>query len=165
MTVKHSIASCLIISLMVLCSGSLSSAPQDIPVSRVPDDVIRVLNEYLSVLSSSSSVDAAASELVRRGIVAGHLLRTDKSGMPSDVTEFSLKKDFSNVKFYAVPAVITRVSFYPDDTDGFGDTLIRGDRYKIFIKKKEGVPGMPAPIPVIKPGDGKAKIVSVIGSL
>jgi hypothetical protein len=61
--------------------------------------------------------------------------------------------------------VITRCLFSPGDYDGFQSTLFEGDRYKIWIKKKEGVAGMPAPIPIIKPATGSPKVVSNIGSL
>lgn len=78
---------------------------------------------------------------------------------------FSLKKDYQNAKFYKVPAVITRIVKTEDDYDGYGPTLFQWTRYKIWIAKKDGVAGLPAPIPIIKPKSGAPKIVTTIGSL
>ncbi|TFH40387.1 MAG: hypothetical protein E4G96_07610 [Chrysiogenales bacterium] len=86
-------------------------------------------------------------------------------GISNDVLPYSLKKDYQNAKFYKVPAVITRVVLVENDYDGYGATLIQGDRYKIWIAKRDGVAGMPAPIPILKPKKGPPKIVTTIGSL
>jgi hypothetical protein len=150
---------------ILMCTVVLFSAQKELKNDQIPADVVTVLNQYLDVLSKSGSVEDAAKELIKRDLVAGHLTTSDKSAVASDVKEFSLKKDFENVKFYIVPAVITRAVLIADDYDGFRDTLFEGDRYKIWIKKKEGVAGLPAPIPVIKPKKGTPKIVSTIGSL
>jgi len=68
-------------------------------------------------------------------------------------------------KSFIQQTLITRCLFTPNDYDGYQSTLFEGDRYKIWIKKKEGVNGMPAPIPIIKPLTGEPKIVTTIGSL
>lgn len=145
-----------------LLSGLASAKQKDIPLDQVPKDVIEVLNTYLKILTTSASLDECGTKVAK--IAGGHMV--SQSGMISrDVIEFSLKKDFQNAKFYKVPAVITRVVLMEDDYDGYGPTLIQGDRYKIWIAKKDGVAGMPAPIPVIKPKTGAPKIVSNVGSL
>jgi hypothetical protein len=146
----------------LILSGPMSAAQKDIPLDQVPNDVVQVLNQYLQILSTSASLDDCARKLVK--IAGGHLV--SKNGtVPGDVKDYSLKKDYQNVKFYKVPAVITRVVFVQDDYDGYGPTLIQGSRYKIWIAKKDGVAGLPAPIPLIKPKSGAPKIVSTIGSL
>jgi hypothetical protein len=150
---------CLLIMLPVYGFGQKKELKND----EIPQDVVNVLNEYMKILTNSTSVDDAAGKLVK--IAGGHLLTTDLTGISSDVKMFSLKKDFENAKFYAYPPVITRCQLSPNDYDGFQNTLFEGDRYKIWIKKKDGVNGMPAPIPIIKPKSGDPKVVSTIGSL
>jgi hypothetical protein len=142
--------------------GGALAGQKDIPKKDVPKDVVEVLNAYLKILSTSASLEECASKVEE--ISAGHMLNSS-GGISDDVKPYSLKKDFQNVKFYQVPAVITRVVLVEDDTDGYGPTLIQGARYRIWIAKKKGVAGRPAPIPVIKPAAGAPKIVTVIGSL
>jgi len=147
---------------LLIWTGSTNAKQTDIPKEQVPKDVIQVLNKYLKILSTSKTLEACAAEVAK--ISGGHML--SKSGTISgDVMSFSLKKDFENVQFYKVPAVITRVVLVEDDYDGYGPTLFKGARYKIWIAKKDGVAGLPAPIPVIKPKKGSPKIVTTIGSL
>ncbi|HNW28927.1 MAG TPA: hypothetical protein PKN50_10655 [Spirochaetota bacterium] len=149
-------------ALMLLWAGSMNAKQTDIPKEKVPGDVIEVLNKYLKILSTSPSLEACAAEVAK--ISGGHML-SQSGSISRDVLPFSLKKDYENVKFYKVPAVITRVVFVEDDYDGYGPTLIQGARYKIWIAKKDGVAGLPAPIPIIKPKNGAPKIVTTIGSL
>jgi hypothetical protein len=127
--------------------------------------VITTLNAYLTVLSTGKSVQDAAEALISQDLVAGHLISSDGKSVPRDIVEYSLKKDYTNISFYTIPADISRVTVTENDTDGFNRTIVKGTRYKIWIRKKRGVPGIPAPIPVIKPEKGKPKVVSNIGSL
>jgi hypothetical protein len=64
--------------------------------------------------------------------------------------------------------VITRVNASASNGQGFGASAIKGKVYKIWIAKKEGAAGMPAPISIMVP-EGHATIktpkVVVIGSL
>lgn len=138
---------------------------KDIAVSEVPAAVINVLNEYVQILSTSSSLDECATKIV--SICGGHLLSRNGNQISNDVKPYGLKKDFENVKFYKNPPVITRVQLQKDTYDGYGPTLIEGDLYKIWIAKKDGVAGLPAPIPIIVPKNNpsKPKVVSNIGSL
>jgi hypothetical protein len=150
------------VALLLFWTGSIHAKQTDISKEQVPRDVIEVLNNYLKILSTSPSLEACAVEVAK--ISGGHML--SNSGLISgDVLPYSLKKDYENVKFYKVPAVITRVVLIEDDYDGYGPTLIQGTRYKIWIAKKDGVAGLPAPIPVLKPKTGAPKIVTTIGSL
>lgn len=147
---------------LLIWAGSTNAKQADIPKEQVPKDVIQVLNKYLKILSTSKTLEACAVEVAK--ISGGHML--SKSGtISSDVLSFSLKKDYENIQFYKVPAVITRVVLVEDDYDGYGPTLFKGARYKIWIAKKDKVAGLPAPIPVIKPKKGSPKIVTTIGSL
>lgn len=147
---------------MILWAGSSNARAEDIPADQVPKDVIEVLNQYLKILTTSPSLDQCGQQVAK--IAAGHML-SQRGGISDDVMHFSLKKDYQNAKFYKVPAVITRVVKTEDDYDGYGPTLFQGTRYKIWIAKKDGVAGLPAPIPIIKPKSGTPKIVTTIGSL
>ncbi len=135
---------------------------KDIKPSELPADVLDVLKQYCTILSTSPDLETCAKKLAP--IAGGHLLDSQEK-ISRDVLEFSLKKDFQNIKFYQLPPVITRIQRITDDYDGYESTLIQGTRYKIWIAKKEGVAGMPAPIPIIKPEKGSPKVVSNIGSL
>lgn len=151
-----------LVTAMMVWAGSSIARQQDIPVDQVPRDVIEVLNQYLKILTTSPTLELCGQQVAK--IAAGHML-SQRGGISDDVIQFSLKKDYQNVKFYRVPAVITRVVKIDDDYDGYGPTLFQGTRYKIWIAKKDGVAGMPAPIPIIKPASGAPKIVTTIGSL
>ncbi len=147
---------------IVTLNINLVAQNKELKANEIPQDVKDVLNEYLKILSEAKTLDEAGVNIVQ--VCAGHLVNT--SGIISnDVKPFSLKKDWNNVKFYKLPAVITRCLFTASSYDGFQETLFEGDRYKIWIAKKDGTAGMPAPIPIIKPKTGKPKVVSTIGSL
>lgn len=150
------------IAAFIMLGGSLFAQTKDISVSKLPDDVKEVLNEYIKILQNATDLDDAASKVKK--IFAGHLLNSEGE-VDKDVYYFSLKKDFNNAKFYQYPVEITRISRTMNDYDGFQETLFEGTRYKIWIAKKDGVAGLPAPVPIIKPSEGSPKVVSVIGSL
>jgi hypothetical protein len=152
----------LIIALFGFFAMGLQAQTKDIPVSECPADVVTLLNKYIEILQNATSVEDAAEKC--KAIFAGHLLNSS-GNVDSDVLNYSLKKDFGNAKFYQYPVKITRISRTLNEYDGFQSTLFEGTKYKIWIAKKEGVAGMPAPTPIIKPAQGDAKIVSVIGSL
>jgi hypothetical protein len=156
-----------IISGILIISGTaiVSAQKRDIQINEIPKPVVIVLNKYLKTLASSSDLDVCAKKIVP--VFAGHLLSQSGNKVADDVLQFSLKKDHQNVKFYKYPAVITRVQLEKNGYDGFGPTLVEGDIYKIWIAKKDGVAGLPAPIPVIVPKKKPAnpKIISTIGSL
>ncbi|MFN8256129.1 MAG: hypothetical protein U0W24_10600 [Bacteroidales bacterium] len=150
---------------IVMFAFYMNAQKNNIQISEIPADVKELLGKYLEILSSGKSVEEVANTLYSEGIIGGGLLNTSATGPSDDIIRFSLKKDFDNVKFYDVPPVITGVTFTADTYDGYQNTLIKGDLYKIWVKKKNGVNGRPAPIPVLKPKNGKPVVVSVIGSL
>lgn len=156
-----------IISMILAVSilAPAPAAPKEIEPSDLPNDVVETLNAYLTVLTLSKSAEDAGAALIAKSLIGGHLISTDGKSASRDIIEFSLKKDRENVRFYALPADISRVTVSENDYDGFQKTLFEGTRYKIWIRKKPGISGMPAPIPVIKPANGRPKVVSTIGSL
>ncbi|HOR44505.1 MAG TPA: hypothetical protein PK624_06895 [Spirochaetota bacterium] len=145
--------------------SSIYPQRKDIPVEEVPFAVIKVLNQYLKILSESPTLEDCAKNIYP--LLGGGLLSSDGKKVSSDTIQFSLKKDYNNVKFYSVPAEITRIQLNKNSYDGFEKTYIEGDIYKIWVKKKEGVAGMPAPIPVIVPKNDPEhpRVISTIGSL
>ena len=133
----------------------------DIPVKTLPAEVKQVLDEYIAVLNSAD-LDECAKKFVK--IAGGHLINGEGDEIARDVKPYSLKKDFNNIKFYQQPVKITRVNYRESDYSGYGNTLIQGKSYKIWIKKKEGTAGMPAPILIIVPvGHEEIKTPKVIG--
>ncbi len=145
--------------------SSIYPQRKDIPVEEVPFAVIKVLNQYLKILSESPTLEDCAKNIYP--LLGGGLLSSNGKKVSSDTIQFSLKKDYNNVKFYSVPAEITRIQLNKNSYDGFEKTYIEGDIYKIWVKKKEGVAGMPAPIPVIVPKNDPEhpRVISTIGSL
>ena len=138
---------------------------KDISIEEIPSAVIKVLNQYLKILSESPTLEDCAVKIYP--YLGGGLLSSDGKKVSSDTIQFSLKKDYNNVKFYSVPAEITRIQLNKNSYDGYEKTYLEGDIYKIWINKKEGVAGMPAPVPVIVPKNDPEhpKVISSIGSL
>ena len=99
---KKIIPSVLICLLVV--SIAASAQRKNINKSEVPAEVIAVLNQYLNILSTSGSLEECARRLTP--ICAGHLISQSGNKISYDVLSFSLKKDYQNVKFYRVPALI-----------------------------------------------------------
>ncbi len=133
----------------------------DIPVKNLPDEVKQVLDQYIAILNSAD-LDECAEKFV--SIAGGHLINAEGDALGGDIKEYSLKKDFNNIKFYQQPVKITRVNFRASDYNGYGKTLIKGKSYKIWIKKKAGTAGMPAPILILVPeGHEEIKTPKIIG--
>ncbi len=147
--------------LFIYSSVLAQSKLNDIPVSQLPESVHNVLNQYFEILRSEK-LEVCANKFV--SIAGGGLLGSSPDKLRSDVPQFSLKKDFNNAKFYAYPLRITRVNKRYTNGDGYGETLLKGFEYKIWIDKKKGVNGMPAPISIIVPeGNDSFKSPRVIG--
>ncbi len=136
------------LSVFPILLFSQNNQPRDIPVENLPSEVRQVLVRYLEILTTSSSLEDCAAKF--RDIAGGSLVNEDGS-LRSTVPQFALKKDFNDVKVYAVPPVITRVNTARTNRDGYGSTALRGMVYKIWIQKKDVSQGMPAPIAIIVP--------------
>lgn len=160
-----SVSVIIIAFLLALSPVSGQSKKNDIPVNEVPAAVIEVLNSYAAVLGSESLEKCAEAF---KGIAGGSLVNETGDNLRANVMQFSLKKDYSNFKFYAVPLQITRVNKGFSNSDGFGASALKGTVYKIWIAKKAGTSGMPAPISILVPENHTTikspKIVN-IGSL
>ena len=142
------------------------SKKDDIPVEELPPEVKAVLEDYVKLLRSAPSLDEAAKGFV--ALAGGSLVNEDGKSLRGTVQGFGLKKDYENVKFYADPMNLTRVNVGKSNGDGFGPSAIKGKKYKIWLAKKEGANGVPAPITILVP-EGHATITTPkvvnIGSL
>lgn len=137
------------------------SKKNDISLNQVPKEVLQVLQDYATVLAAES-LEKCAEAFV--AIAGGSLVNERATKLRQDVPEFSLKKDFNNFKFYAQPLEITRINKSYSNGDGYGDSAIKGWVYKIWVDKKKGVNGMPAPISILVPEDHPSiKTPKVIG--
>ncbi len=158
----------LLLGLMLFAGARAEAQTKkdDIPVAELPAPVKDVLEQYVKLLRAGPNVEACAKALIP--IAGGGLVNPEGTGLRQDVPRFALKKDFDNVKFYADPLEITRVNKGTTGGHGFGKSAIKGPVYKIWIAKKKGGAGMPAPISIMVP-EGHPTIttprVVVIGSL
>lgn len=152
----------LLCSLTMLnLSAFAQSTRDDIAVKALPAEVLNVLTEYTRILGCES-LEKCAESFVE--IAGGTLINETGKKLRVDVPQFSLKKDFNNFKFYATPIELTRVNKRYSNGDGYGDSAIKGWVYKIWIDKKKGVNGMPAPISILVPeGHSWIKTPKVIG--
>jgi hypothetical protein len=146
--------------------ATAQSRSNDIPTSKLPAEVKAVLEQYVTILRTSADIDQCAEKFLE--VAGGGLVNENASGLRQDVPQFSLKKDFNNVKFYADPIKITRVNLSSSNGDGYGWSAIKGKKYKIWIDKANKGNGMPAPITILVPEGHESirlpKVVN-IGSL
>jgi len=138
----------ILVSALTAFEASAQSRRDDISVKQVPSSVINVLYKYTEVLKSESLEKCAEAFLA---IAGGGLVNPAGTALDIDLTRFSLKKDYENFRFYALPLKITRVNRRYSNGDGYGESAIAGWVYKIWIAKKKGVNGMPAPISIMVP--------------
>lgn len=151
-----------------LFTTQAQSRKNDIPASQLPASVKTVLETYIKILGSSPDIESCAKAFT--AIAGGSLVNEDAENISlrDDTKRYALKKDFENVKFYAQPLVITRVNLGYSNGSGYGASAIKGKVYKIWIGKKDGTAGLPAPISILVPEDHASikdpKVVG-IGSL
>lgn len=159
----------LIFSFLLIAntSGYSQGRTHDIKTSELPKEVKKVLEDYVNALRSAETLDDAEANVLK--VMGGSLVNEDGETLRNSVKPYSLKKDWQNVKFYQDPIKITRVNSNPtSSSSGYGESAIRGRKYKIWIGKKAGVAGLPAPISIIVPIDHatiKTPKVVGIGSL
>jgi hypothetical protein len=141
--------------LMAFSAANAQNKKDDIPVEQLPAEVKTVLLEYVTILTTSKTLDECAKNFIK--VAGGGLVNEDGNSLRGNVQGFSLKKDFENIKFYANPVKITRVNVSQSSGAGFGPSAIKGKIYKIWIAKADGGGGLPAPVSIMIP-DGHATI-------
>ncbi|MBI2264924.1 MAG: hypothetical protein HYU64_07100 [Armatimonadetes bacterium] len=123
---------------------------------------VALVDELVKALSIADA-DARVKALLP--LVHKSLLSRDGKDLDWNVKDYSYKKAWQNVKFYKQPVEIHEVHKGNVFTIGFRETAERGRGDKYFIKKKEGINGMPAPISIFWPENGGDPKVIDMGSL
>ena len=153
--------------LLLSAPAARAQTPDDIPVEEVPAEVRAVLAQYIDILSTSKDLDECAERFT--AIAGGNLVEEDGKSLRGGVQPYGLKKDYTDVKYYATsPLELTRATRRPSRNEGFGPSMLNGTRYTMWIPKRKGVGGVPAPISVVVPKDHafvKTPKVTGIGSL
>ena len=127
------------------------TSANDILIADIHDGAREVLFEYVKILNSPT-LDEAAEKFVK--IAGGNLVSPDGSSLRSGKKEYSLKKDYDNIKFYKQdPVVITRVNKTYSNGQGYGASAIKGYVYKVWIEKENSANGRPAPVSIMVPED------------
>ena len=154
--------SLIIIGLLLISPSLLAQSKRDdIPVAKLPKEVRAVLDQYVAALNAP---DLDSCAVLFLPIAGGGLVNEEGTALGRDLLDFSLKKDFNNIKFYTQPAKITRVNVRKSNGDGYGASAIAGKIYKVWLAKKPGVAGMPAPVSIMVPeGHETIKTPKVIG--
>lgn len=152
---------CLILSMALV---GFSIQAQEIKLKDFDKRGIELIDSFMNVLLQNPSDEMVAAKAAMPYI---HRSEYNNQGnqLMQDRLNFSFKKAWQNAKFYAWPVVVTRIQQQNLSQVGFGETAEAGTGFKIWISKKEGVSGMPAPLNVFFPADGSAPKLNYYGSL
>jgi hypothetical protein len=142
----------------------LSVNAQDIPLKQFDKRGIAVIDSFMTALMNHQDDEMAAAQAALPFI---HRSEYDNTGtnLKRDRLDFSFKKAWQNAKFYKWYVVATRVQKQNLTAIGFGETAEAGTSYKVWIAKKDGVGGLPAPLNVFFPADGSSPTLHYYGSL
>ena len=153
-----------LIFTLILGLLSCSLSAQDIPLDQFDKRGVEVVNNFMNAIMNNQADEMAAAKAALPYI---HKSEYDAAGtnLKSDRLSYSFKKAWQNAKFYNVPVTVTRVQKQSISAIGFGSTAQTGTVYKVWVGKKEGVAGLPAPFHVFFPSDGSAPTISNYGSL
>ncbi len=123
----------------------------------------QLLSATLAALQQNRDEEAAVLAIVP--YLHRSLLDASGAQLTTDVRQFSFKKAFGAAPLYGVPVKVTRSRPSNVTAIGFGPTAERGRSVDYFVAKRDGQPGMPAPVTVFFPESGGAPKVSYLGSL
>jgi len=155
-----------VFALAAVSFAQAQGSAGDISVRKLPAEVKAALVQYVDILRNSKDLDECANNVM--AVFGGSLVNDDGTALRSAIKDFSLKKDYNNVEWYANPIKITRVNVSYTNRDGYSESAIKGKKYKIWIDKADKSNGMPAPISIVVPEEHATiktpKVVS-IGSL
>jgi CBS-domain-containing membrane protein len=145
---------------LIICVGLMSALRVSALEKTAADERgIKLLNELLNALSITDD-EARLKAVVP--LVHKSLLTPDGKDLDNDVKPFSYKKACQNVGFYKNPVKVKYVLKGNTMTVGFQETAENGRADRYFIEKKDGVPGMPAPIHIFWPtSGGEPKIINM----
>jgi hypothetical protein len=142
----------------------LSTKAQDIPLSKFDTRGFVVIDSFMTALVNHADNEKAAA---RAALPFIHRSEYDNAGtgLKQDRLDYSFKKAWQNAKFYKLSVEVTRIQKQNLTGIGFGNTAGTGTAYKIWIAKKDGVSGLPAPLNVFFPSDGSDPKLYYYGSL
>ncbi len=123
---------------------------------------VKLVGEFMSALTITDESERLQTILP---MVHDSLKTKDKKDLFSSVKQFSYKRAVDMVKLYKNPVEIGEVHKGNSMTIGFKETAEKGRRDKYFVKKKDGINGLPAPIHVFIPEGGGAPKIYDFGSL
>lgn len=122
----------------------------------------KLVNDFMTALTIADEAERLQAILP---LVHNSLKTNDKKDLFSSVKQFSYKRAVNMIKLYKIPVELGEVHKGTDSTVGFKETAEVGRRDKYFVKKKEGVNGLPAPIHVFIPKSGGTPKIYDFGSL
>jgi hypothetical protein len=152
-----------ILLLTLLFLGVVVKA-QDIPLESFSAKAIEVTNSFMAAVLAHPDDEMAAAKAALPFIHRSEY-NNEGTDLKKDRLDFSFKKAWQNAKFYDSPVKITRIQKQSITAIGFAATAQKGTCYKVFIGKKTGVAGLPAPLNVFIPEDGSDPKVYYYGSL
>ena len=152
------------ISIFLVCLFILSTFSSVFAWENIAPDpkAVELINEFMVALSIEDEAERLEAVIP---LVHKSLLTSDGKDLDGNTKDFSYKKAYQNVKFYAYPAEITEARLGEPLTIGWEETAEKGRLDRYFIDKKEGINGMPAPIQVFWPEDGGEPSIYYMGSL
>jgi hypothetical protein len=156
---------------LVLCALAVNAFAQSEDPNQNPKDVppdtrgIAKLKRFMEICLATPDLEEAGKLIIAEGLV--HASKRDKNDprkMNNDSIRFAFKKAHGNVAMYDPKPRLIRTVLTGTSAVGFGPTAQKGQLYKYFIAKKDGVNGMPAPIQIFYPEGGGEPIVYDFGS-
>ena len=153
-----------IISILLVCLFMASTFNSALAWENIDPDAkaVALINDFLVALSIEDDTERLEAVIP---LVHKSLLTSDGKDLDGNTKDFSYKKAYNNVQFYAYPAVITEARLGEPITVGWEETAEKGRIDRYFIDKKEGINGMPAPLQIFWPEDGGEPSIYYMGSL
>ncbi|HMV44625.1 MAG TPA: hypothetical protein PK079_17290 [Leptospiraceae bacterium] len=150
---KKFILYCLVITVLPVFS-----------IEKIEPDpkALKLVSDFMNALTIADEAERLQAILP---LVHDSLKTKDKKDLFSSVKQFSYKRAVDMIKLYKAPAEVSEVHKGAVSTIGYKELAEKGRRDKYFVKKKEGVNGMPAPIHVFIPENGGEPKIYDFGSL
>lgn len=157
-TARIALLALIVLAALTAPLGSAEARPTErgrktsrwnVPPAQLPVEVRDAFEAYLKVLRTSATLDEAASRLLP--IAGGGLVDEKGTSLRPTVAPYSLRKDLAAIGCYDPDDRITRVEASVTTGHGFGASAIKGILYRIWLAKREGVAGLPAPVQVLYP--------------
>lgn len=122
----------------------------------------KLVSDFMNALTIADESERLQAILP---MVHDSLKTKDKKDLFSSVKQFSYKRAVDMIKLYKNPVELGEVHKGTVSTIGFKELAEKGRRDKYFVKKKDGINGLPAPIHVFIPENGGEPKIYDFGSL